>query len=112
MGRAASARKKRASSESTALPAARGAVAPPPRPPRGARLWAFRLITLSLAPVLLALAEGTLRVAGFGHPTAFIVRDDVSGTPVYRDNPHFTRRFFPPPLHRPPRPFTAARAKP
>jgi tetratricopeptide (TPR) repeat protein len=79
-----------------------------PRTTRGV----YWLVTLSIAPLLAGLLEAGLRLGGFGHPAAFLADDTVGGQAVLRDNPHFARRFFPPPLYRSPRPFAAVRAKP
>jgi tetratricopeptide (TPR) repeat protein len=90
-------------------------VSPPPAPkapPSRGRRWAFWIVTLAVAPLAVGLLEGGLRLAGFGYPTTFLLRDTIGGTPILRDNPHFARRFFPPPLYRSPRPFALARAKP
>lgn len=74
-------------------------------PPRGLRLWLFRLAALLLVPAaVLAAAEFVLRLAGFGYPTRFMVpvpgRDGVVAT-----NQKFGWRFFPPKIARAPVPF-------
>lgn len=63
-----------------------------------------------MAPlVALGLAEGALRMVGFGYPTSYFVPGDVRGTWV--DNPDFGRRFFPPGLLRVPPPTRVTVAK-
>jgi tetratricopeptide (TPR) repeat protein len=90
-------------------------MAPRPRPvpePTGAKLLAFRLVALVLGPlVFFGALEAGLRLGGAGYPTRFLVADTIGGRAVYRDNPHFARRYFPPPLYRSPRPFAVAREK-
>jgi tetratricopeptide (TPR) repeat protein len=76
------------------------------------RRFIYWLITLSIAPLLCGLLEAGLRLGGFGHPPAFLADDAIAGRVVVRDNPHFARRFFPPPLYRSPRPFAVERPKP
>jgi tetratricopeptide (TPR) repeat protein len=91
----------------------------PPAPPtpevpiRRGRLWTFRIVAMTVVPLLFfAGLELALRAAGFGYESRFVVRDTADGRPVVRDNPDFTQRFFPPPLFRSPHPFILAHPKP
>jgi tetratricopeptide (TPR) repeat protein len=71
-----------------------------------ARLWAFRLVSVLVVPLVFLLAlEGGLRLLGFGYPPSFILRDTIGGRAVFRDNPDFTQRFFAPHLVRTPHSF-------
>ena len=73
------------------------------QPGRG-RLWLFRLGAMTLVPAALLLAaEGTLRLAGVGEVTGFLVpaADDGYLTP----NQRYGWRFFPRALARAPVPF-------
>lgn len=62
-------------------------------PLAGWRLWALRLAMAVLSPLLfLVLAELALRVCGYGHPSAFLVKSaDGSG---YVTNASFGRQFL------------------
>ncbi len=56
-----------------------------------------------LAPIIvLGLAEGGLRLAGYGHPTRFLVPARHAGQAVWHDNQFFGYRFFAPSLARAP----------
>src|SRR4030095_16689620 len=70
------------------------------RPPAWLR-WGIAL----LAPALvLAAAEGLLRISGFGHPTDYFI-PAAEGPPGHLvENPEFGRRFFPAGLLRVPPP--------
>ena len=73
----------------------------------------FRLIALTVIPAfLLILLEFGLRFAGVGHPTAFAVKSQLNGQPVYVANDQFGRRFFPEALIRTPVPFAVSTPKP
>ncbi len=61
--------------------------------------------------VLLAAAEGLLRVAGGGVPTSFLVPVDLGGVPHWADNPFYGYRFFPSALARNPAPLAIARER-
>ena len=77
------------------------------------RRWLFRLIALTAIPAfLLILLELGLRLAGVGHPTAFTLKTQLNGQPVYVENNQFGRRFFPEALIRTPVPFAVATPKP
>ncbi len=70
-----------------------------------------RLALSVAAPLLLLLlAEGALRLAGFGHPTTYFVPQPGHPDRLI-DNPDFGRRFFPPGLLRVPPPMNIAREK-
>jgi len=65
------------------------------------RRWAFRLVSVALAPLLvIALLETGLRLVGAGYPTSFTLECVVEGVPSFCDNPAFTRQFFPPKIAR------------
>jgi tetratricopeptide (TPR) repeat protein len=65
------------------------------------RLWAFRIATVIAAPVLLLLlAEGALRLVGYGHRSDFTVPCTVQGHQAFCENDRFTWQFFPPRLFR------------
>jgi len=54
-----------------------------------------------LLPLLaLGLVELTLRLAGYGHPTAFFLPANDQGLAMLTDNPWFGWRFFPPAVAR------------
>jgi tetratricopeptide (TPR) repeat protein len=81
------------------------AAAPKPFRPKlnRRRKWLFRLATVILAPLLFfMLLEAVLRLADYGHPTAFFLGPDADGT--YKVNPQFGWRFFPRALARTPIP--------
>ena len=100
-------------------------VAHPPWPtsqlPRGAgrsavpgwRRWLYRGLALVLVPVLLfGLAETVLRIAGYGHPTRFLLPSRQGNQDVLVENPQFGRLFFPAALARSPAPTVIAARKP
>ncbi len=77
------------------------------------RRWWFRLSAMVAVPLLvLLLAEGLLRLAGYGYPTGFFKRGDIEGQLVWTDNHDFGRRFFPPGLARRPHCFSIPLVKP
>src|SRR4030042_1276018 len=62
----------------------------------GGRLWLFRIVALVAIPVLLfLLLELGLRIAGYGFPSAAMVKCEIEGKNFYCDNIKFGRRFFP-----------------
>jgi tetratricopeptide (TPR) repeat protein len=67
---------------------------------------------LLLPLLLLALLEGVLRLAGYGYPTAFALKQSANGRKVFVDNHRFAQRFFPPGLARSSHPFRFAAEKP
>ncbi len=90
---------------STATPALR------PTRLTGRRRWGFRLLALVGAPVLLlGLLELTLRLAGVGYPTAFLLPTTHDGREVFVQNNQFGWRFFGPQMARLPHPICITRA--
>ena len=80
-----------------------GAPDPPGRRFRGWRGWVLRVVLVVLAPTLfVAILEGGLRLAGYGHPTGFFVGPDREGS--FTTNYRFGWRFFPRALSRDPHP--------
>ncbi len=70
-------------------------------PPRGRRLWLFRIASVIVLPVvILALLETGLRIADVGHPAAFFVKAAERG--FIQTNQFFGRRFFPASIARTP----------
>jgi tetratricopeptide (TPR) repeat protein len=67
---------------------------------------------VGLPLLLLLAAEGALRVLGYGENRAYIVKDEIQGREVYRDNPDFFGLFFPPALRPAQLPFVVERKKP
>src|SRR5262249_53940091 len=87
--------------------AARAGPAPAPRRPRRrARQWRFRLAAMTLVPALLfGTLELALRLADYGWPTDFFLDGaQLEGAPVWIDNPHFGRQYFPRSLRQMPQP--------
>jgi len=75
------------------------------------RGWLARIALAVGVPLLLfAAAEGTLRLAGFGHPADFFIPDETPG--VFRTNPWFTNQFFPPSFGLKPLNFRLPKQKP
>ena len=75
----------------------------------GWRAWAVNLSTAIIIPaLLLALAEGSLRLFGSGYPTTFCLRQD--GT--YIENDRFLWQFYSRKTNLRPNPFAVAAAKP
>ncbi|NCC50195.1 MAG: tetratricopeptide repeat protein [Spartobacteria bacterium] len=69
----------------------------------------LRLLMAITGPILfLLLLEGGLRLAGYGHPTSFLLSRVMEGKNVYIDNQFFGYRFFPKDLSRTPAPIRAA----
>jgi tetratricopeptide (TPR) repeat protein len=76
------------------------------------RRWGFRFLALLIPLLVLGLLEFGLRVAGYGHPTAFFLPANDQGRAMLTDNPWFGWRFFPPAVARTPRPLYLAARKP
>lgn len=76
------------------------------------RKWLFRLAAFLSPLVLVAALEALLRLAGYGYPTAFILRSRIGGQDALVENTRFGWRFFDPALARAPRPqlFPAVKA--
>ena len=76
------------------------------------RQMCFRFLSAVGIPlVLLLLAEGLLRLAGYGYSPHFFQKALIQGRPSWTDNQDYGRRFFPPGLVRYPRPFTMPAVK-
>ena len=75
----------------------------PPIPRR--RLWLFRFCAAVLIPLVVAGGlELGLRLLGYGYPTSFFIKYEISGQDYYVPNDQFGYRFFPPALARTPVP--------
>ena len=86
-----------------------------PAAPRlaGWRLWRLRLMALFGVPVVFfGLLELGLRLGGFGHPTAFLLRSANHGQATFVQNNQFGWRFFGPRMSRLPHPISILRDKP
>ena len=112
---------KRRNGESEACAAGRNggevcALVPGDCPSSGRRLvgwrkWLLRIVLLVVSPLLvLAVLEGVLRVAGFGHPTEFLITSDGGAT--WTENPRFAWRFSSPKLALEPEPLRVSGVKP
>ncbi|HWD19046.1 MAG TPA: tetratricopeptide repeat protein [Verrucomicrobiae bacterium] len=76
-----------------------------PTPKPHPRRWLFRLVAVVLLPLLaLCLAEGVLRLAGYGYDTHLFEKQTLHGAEFFLNNEHFSDRFFPPELARWPSP--------
>jgi tetratricopeptide (TPR) repeat protein len=85
----------------------------PPLPITGRRLWLFRIIALTVIPILLLLlVELSLRIVGFGFPAAAVIKCEADGGDAYCDNVKFGWRFFPPNIARESDPFIFPADKP
>lgn len=87
---------------------------PVPQPAGASRRkwWGFRLVAMAGIPLMiLGLAELTLRLAGFGYPTAFMLPGEREGQKVLVQNNQFGWRFFGPAMARMPEPFCLPAAK-
>jgi tetratricopeptide (TPR) repeat protein len=79
----------------------------------GWKLWRLRLLALLAVPLLLlAVVELGLRLAGFGHPTAFLLPSVNNGRKTFVQNNQFGWRFFGKRLSRTPNPISILREKP
>ncbi len=77
------------------------------------RLWLFRIVAMVILPAaILGGMELVLRLAGYGHPTNFFVRETINGTEFHVPNEFFGYRFFPPALARTPLMLRVAAHKP
>ena len=78
----------------------------------GRRLWVFRILALVAVPALfLCLVELVLRLAGFGHPTEFLLPASQNGQKTFVQNNLFGWRFFGPELSRLPWPVSISKSK-
>jgi tetratricopeptide (TPR) repeat protein len=85
-------------------PSSREKVAPPLV--TGWRLWLFRIIVVTVIPVLLfLLLEISLRIIDYGFPTTIAVKDKINDELCYCNNPKFAWRFFHPNIARTTEPF-------
>jgi tetratricopeptide (TPR) repeat protein len=79
----------------------------------GRRLWLFRVIALTVIPVLLfVLLEVVLRLVGYGFPADVMNRYEENGRIFYCDNVKFCWRFFPKEIAREFNPFKISANKP
>jgi tetratricopeptide (TPR) repeat protein len=77
------------------------------------KLWSFRLLAAVGGPVIfLALLELSLRLMGWGHPTAFLLQTSRNGRDLFVQNNQFGWRFFGPKLARLPVPISISQRKP
>ena len=80
--------------------------------PRPGRTWLLRLALMFGVPaLLLGLAEGAFRLAGYGHPTSFFVASPHHGEGELIENAKFAWRFLPPKLARASQPTLLRREK-
>ena len=84
---------------------------PPQQLARG-RLWVFRLIALSLLPLLLVLLEIGLRLGGYGYRTGFFIPLKIGSENYLVQNEDFGLRFFPKEISRKPEPVRMKFIKP
>lgn len=76
------------------------------------KLWFFRLLLAIGVPVIfLGMIEVSLRVAGFGYPTGFLLSSQQDGRPVFVQNNWFGWRFFGAAMARIPEPFCIPKDK-
>src|SRR5439155_24289275 len=82
--------------------------------PIGLRKWLYRLAAGILVPTLLfGLLEASLRICGYGYPTAFFIKPAQAWDGIACvSNYDFNRRFFPPGLARTPIPLSLPMVKP
>ncbi len=79
----------------------------------GARKWFFRLVAAFVVPLLMLSAiEGTLRLAGYGYPTAFLSKLRIGQSDFLVNSETFAYRFFPPEVARFPGPIRISDPKP
>src|SRR5262245_13195754 len=77
------------------------------------RKWLLRFCAFFLWPLLLfLLLEGSLRLAGYGHPTKFFIPCKVGDRKVLVQNERFGWRFFGPKAARTPKPQVLLPVKP
>jgi tetratricopeptide (TPR) repeat protein len=90
-------------------------VVPPPAtaPVSRRKLWWFRLAAVLAGPCLLfGLLEAGLRLAGFGYPTAFLLKSANHDTATFIQNDRFGWRFFGPRAARQPAATSIPQVKP
>ena len=76
------------------------------------RTWAFRALAVALPWLALAGCELGLRLAGYGHASAFLLEARINDRAVFIENRAFGRLFFPEQLARQPLPLVVSREKP
>jgi len=79
---------------------------------RPGRQWLFRALALLLPVLALVIFELALLLAGYGHPTGFLLKTEIEGQPVFIENAAFGRLFFPEHLVRKPLPLVVSQEKP
>ena len=87
----------------------------PATPPKrsAVRTWLMRLaLMLGVPTLLLGLAEGAFRLAGYGHSTSFFVASPHHENGALIENTKFAWRFLPPTLARASQPTLLRREKP
>jgi len=85
----------------------------PPRVITGWRLWLFRIIALTIFPILLLLlVEFSLRIVGYGFSPHAIIKFQVDGREACCDNIKFGWWFFPRNIARESEPFIFPAEKP
>ena len=90
-----------------------GCPSPSPNALGPRRRWWFRLLALTVPPVLLlGASEAVLRVAHYGYTTDFFRPSLAHGQKVFVENDRFALRFFPPRLARTPEPLVMLAIKP
>jgi tetratricopeptide (TPR) repeat protein len=79
----------------------------------GRRLWLFRIISLTVIPILLfVLLELVLHISGYGFPADAMIKYKQDGEVFYCDNVKFCWRFFPKIIAREFNPFRISADKP
>lgn len=82
-------------------------------PTAGGRKLLFAAVLLVLVLVVpLGLLEFSLRLAGYGYETDFLLERNVNGRLVFTDNPKFAHRFFPARIARSPQTLLVEPEKP
>jgi tetratricopeptide (TPR) repeat protein len=85
----------------------------PRRQITGRRLWLFRIVALTVIPVLLlVLLDLGLRIGGYGFPAGAMIQYKENGKVFYCDNVKFCWRFFPKIIAREFNPFRIPADKP
>lgn len=102
----------RANREPASAAGSRSLPGPAPKP-SGLKLWSFRLGAALLGPIIfLLLLELSLRMMGYGYPTAFLLPISRAGRELLVQNNQFGWRFFGPKLSRLPVPISISQHKP
>jgi hypothetical protein len=69
------------------------------------------LISVIISVLFILMAEGGLRLAGYGNPSSFLLKHNIDGRKVYINNIFYTEKFFTPELIRTPMPIVIDREK-